>query len=93
MPWQPTTYPWFVQTTSINPVQSDEGSEEIADDEKPDLLGTGYTAVRLALSSQDKADLEAMIRRVVREEVDAVVRDVLSDRDEAERRERWCDEW
>jgi hypothetical protein len=34
-----------------------------------------------------------MVRRVVREEVDAVVRDVLSDCDDAERHERWCDEW
>lgn len=57
------------------------------------LCDASVSPIILALSEQDKADLEAMVRRVVREEVDSVVRDVLSDRDRAERRERWCDEW
>ncbi len=69
-------------TDSTNPTQ----------DLEPPRVDTGYT-VHYPLSEQDKADLEAMIRRVIKEEVASVVRDVLSDRDEAERRERWCDEW
>jgi hypothetical protein len=58
----------------------------------PPKVDTAYT-VRHSLSEQDKADLETMIRRVIKEEVASVVRDVLGDRDEAERRERWCDQW
>jgi hypothetical protein len=88
----PTTFPWYPGQQPPITITTADSTAPASDEEKSKPSST-FAPFIIALSEQDKAALSAMIRRVIKEEVDAVVRDVLSDRDEADRRERWCDEW